>query len=456
MRAAAGPFDALPCGVVRCDGSGSVLSVNRRMLKWLSAEAADAWIGRPVHAILAPAGRIYFETHLRPMLAVDGRVSESALDLAGPPGARQPVYLDGRAERSEAGAVTGLVLVFTDGSHRALYERELRAQRKDAAAYQALVDASPDAIIDVAPDLTIMSWNRVAEALLGHAAADALGAPAHPLIIPDDKLQEARDALAAVAEGRHVRIETTRLHRDGTHVPVELNVAAIRDEGGAVVGTAGILRDIRERRRQEARIRTLNAELGHRAQNVLSVVSVMARHTFGKAVDPGPLADFEARLGSLAVNQSMLVHGAADSLDLHELIRAQLRHLAPSRTARLALSGPSMGLRKPAADAIGMAVFELSTNALKHGALSVPAGRLAITTALEAGAAGPVLRLGWRESGVAMPDAPPTREGFGSRLTGRLLEAAVGGTVDRTFEADGLRWTLSVEAARVAATPDGS
>jgi two-component sensor histidine kinase len=86
-------------------------------------------------------------------------------------------------------------------------------------------------------------------------------------------------------------------------------------------------------------------------------------------------------------------------------------------------------------------LHELATNAVKHGELSLPAGRIALNWTFASGLA----YLNWRETGGA-PVVEPTGQGFGTRLFGTAL-APHGGTVERHFKRDGLLCAITIPAA---------
>ncbi len=101
---------------------------------------------------------------------------------------------------------------------------------------------------------------------------------------------------------------------------------------------------------------------------------------------------------------------------------------------------------------LAMAVHELAANALRHGALSVPGGRVSIAcrTAADGGGA-PVVE--WVERGGPPVAGPPARRGFGLRLLERGLAAQAGAAADLRFEPEGLRCTLRLPPSPRAARP---
>lgn len=428
-------LDLLPAGIAQCDAMGRITYLNARMLDWLSVDTAADYLGRPFYSLLSPAGRIYFETHLRPMLMVEGQCSEISLELVAEDGARHRIYLNGRVDRNGADGAQVIHFVCFEGTDRHRYEQELLLRRRKAETYEAMVDASPNAIINVDPDHRILTWNAAAQRLLGYSADEAMGKTLHPLIVPDAQRAEMQGQIDAVARGTPVTVETVRRHKDGSTVPVEASIARIKDERGGFAGAVSILRDITERRHNERIIKTLHREIMHRTKNLLTVVSSMAMMTQQHTRPEDFVSVFRERLLSLSNNLTLLVERNWDRIDLHELIRLQLAHLGPAALSRIEIGGEGVSLAADKAEALGMAIFELSTNALKYGALSTPGGSIHIH--LEHRPDGYTLH--WREA-TDTPITPPTRKGFGSQLTGRMLEMSVKGSVTVEYAPGGLRW----------------
>jgi two-component sensor histidine kinase len=100
-------------------------------------------------------------------------------------------------------------------------------------------------------------------------------------------------------------------------------------------------------------------------------------------------------------------------------------------------------LPSDAAVPIGMAIHELTTNAAKYGALSVRGGTIEIAWEVVEAASGKRLRFVWIERG-GPPVAPPTRQGFGSRLLQRVLTTQLQAEVKIDFAAEGLRFSMEL------------
>lgn len=115
------------------------------------------------------------------------------------------------------------------------------------------------------------------------------------------------------------------------------------------------------------------------------------------------------------------------------------------------IEGPELKLNPKAAEQIGLALHELGTNAVKHGALSVPRGVVKIGWELETG--GPYKgrsRIIWKEVG-GPPVERPQRHGFGDLVITKLVPVSLRGTASLEFEPEGVKWVLLVPSSSVLA-----
>ncbi|WP_343896932.1 PAS-domain containing protein [Craurococcus roseus] len=213
--------------------------------------------------------------------------------------------------------------------------------------------------------------------------------------------------------------------------------------------------DVTEQRAAEERQALLMRELDHRAKNALAVVQAALRLT--------PKDDAESyaravggRVGALARAHTLLAKGQWSGADLRDLAWGELAPFLGSAPAdkrpqpRAALDGPDVTLVPGAAQAISMALHELATNATKHGALSMPEGRVSVFWEVDDGAG--LLRLLWAESGgPPLTGAPPVRRGFGSRLLEATLKDQLGGKLARDWRPGGLVCTIELPLSRALA-----
>ncbi len=97
---------------------------------------------------------------------------------------------------------------------------------------ESLVEESPDALIALSLEGTILFWNHGAETIFGYTRNEALGRPIEDLIVPSDMREEARGKLAAVRAQGSLIFETTRRRKDGSFIVVDVSKRLVRDEAG--------------------------------------------------------------------------------------------------------------------------------------------------------------------------------------------------------------------------------
>lgn len=331
-----------------------------------------------------------------------------------------------------------------------------RKRAEQAQAHLAAIVASSDeAIISKTLNSIITSWNDGAEKIFGYAAEEMIGKSIR-LLIPADRQDEEDDILARMSRGEKIsNYETIRVCRDGRRVDVAVNVSPIFDAAGNIVGASKIAHDISERKLAEERERLLMGEVNHRAKNMLTVVQVIARQT--AANDATTFVQrFEERILALSASHDVLLTSCWQDVPLEELVRSQLAHFRDTFESRIKLSGPSLKITAPAAQAIGMAVHELATNAAKYGALSNDDGVIEISWKIEqSGAAEQSFSMQWTECGGPAVEKP-TRNGFGSTVIDRLLAASLEGEVDLDWQPTGLVCRISCRADKVLSGSDPS
>lgn len=173
----------------------------------------------------------------------------------------------------------------------------------------------------------------------------------------------------------------------------------------------------------EKRRAVQNEELSHRLKNTLAMVQAIASQTLKSVSERALVQTFERRLSALATAHDVLLTSAWEVAVLDDVIRSVLD--TAGQDGRVTLTGPTVNLAPRAVLSLSLLVHELATNALKYGALSVPAGSVAVDWAVRNRDGRPTLFLEWVEHG-GPPVTPPTRTGFGSRLI-KLGLAGTGG-----------------------------
>jgi two-component sensor histidine kinase len=199
-------------------------------------------------------------------------------------------------------------------------------------------------------------------------------------------------------------------------------------------------------KRAEQQIRLLMNEVNHRSKNILSVVMAVAQQT--AATDPQQFVKkFSSRVEALAVNHDLLVKNQWKSIEASDLFRGQLAHFGDLVGSRILLEGPPLRMSSSAAQSVGMVVHELSTNAVKYGALSGD-GRIEINWNVQPAGLDLLFSASWTEYG-GPPVAPPTHRGFGTTVVTKMIEMGLDGEASLTYGASGLVWQFRCPLANV-------
>ena len=211
-----------------------------------------------------------------------------------------------------------------------------------------------------------------------------------------------------------------------------------------------IVADVTDRKAAEDHVQFLMHELSHRSKNLLSVIQSISRRT---ARTTTTMEEFETRFGrrlqGLAASHDVLVSNSWQGAPLRDLMRQQLMPFMDIQSSRVELTGPDIVITAEATQAIGLAIHELATNAIKYGALSVPAGKVKISWAFDSESLeSRKLLLKWVEQGGPRV-VPPSRIGFGHLVIGEMIERSLNAKVTLEFVTQGLEWSVSIPATNL-------
>jgi len=192
-------------------------------------------------------------------------------------------------------------------------------------------------------------------------------------------------------------------------------------------------------RTQEKHKNLMLRELEHRGKNTFSVVESIVLQTL--AHEPQIAKVITGRIRSVSSTNDIISHADGLQPDLRTLIRAKFE---PFGNFRANLSGPVIRLPADAARNLSLVFHELVTNAIKHGALSLPEGRIEISWHTNDDG----LTIEWIERG-GPHTSPPLQRGFGTRLVVGCMKS-LGGKVDAEFAPEGLECRLQLPHSRTA------
>ncbi|WEK04107.1 MAG: sensor histidine kinase [Candidatus Devosia phytovorans] len=200
-----------------------------------------------------------------------------------------------------------------------------------------------------------------------------------------------------------------------------------------------------DRQAAENEVRFLMREVAHRSKNQMTVIAAMAKQTARGADDVESYVQaFERRILGLARSTDLLLtHGRA-GVSLGELVESQIATFSPDDPKRIQLHGPEVRINAQAAQIIGMALHELSTNAVKYGAFAEDGGTLAVTWAVADGK----LDFLWRET-VAQKLETSDRVGFGTTVLKSMVGRSLGADVERNCHGNGIEWHFSIPLSAV-------
>ena len=253
-------------------------------------------------------------------------------------------------------------------------------------------------------------------------------------VLPEDLTRIRAEIDAAMAERRDNMTFEFRIRRlDGAVRHVEGAARLLYAPDGAPNRMVGTNIDVTHRKVAELHQALLINELNHRVKNTLAIVQAIAWQSFrAGGVDRDVVEAFEGRLSALSAAHNVLTRQNWEAASIDQIVEEAV---APHHAGdgRLTTEGPPVELEPKSAVALGLAMHELATNAVKYGALSTGAGRVAVCWTVEGGR----MRLTWTETGGPLV-SPPQGRGFGARMLEQGLAEELSGTVKLAFRPEGL------------------
>ncbi|MDP8997070.1 MAG: PAS domain S-box protein [Pseudomonadota bacterium] len=321
----------------------------------------------------------------------------------------------------------------------------LNAAMAKSARLTALVASSGDAVIGVDLNGNIEAWNKGAETLFGYSADDIIGKP-KSILVPQDLRAEFDAQRPKILAGEIVRAESVRLSRDGRRIDIEFVDAPITDSFGATRGYSTIIRDISERAAARDHRQLLMRELAHRTKNQLAIIQSIAQQTRRNTTSrDGFIKAFNGRIQGLAASHDILAKQQWQAIPIKDLVKSQVGVLVSEIDKSIVISGPDIALTPVHAEALGLALHELTTNSIKYGALSVAKGLVAITWRVANEPSPMQVFFEWQESGGPKIKKPPVRQGFGTRVLNNIVALSLGGEARMEYRPEGLHWQVNWE-----------
>lgn len=291
-------------------------------------------------------------------------------------------------------------------------------------------------------DMTGLSWDE--EPGRG-------GATSFSFVHPDDREALQSEVAAALQATGAYRAEYRIVRPDNGETRWMMGAGALlRDDQGEARRVIGVVQDITERKWGEEQRDLLMAELDHRLKNVLAAVQSLAAQTVRRSDSTDDFLErFSGRLRVMAQAQEFLTATRRGGAGLEAIMASELGGLGEGQAI---WSGPDLFLTPRAANALSLALHELTTNAVKYGALSTEGGRILVDwrTRSDGG-----FVIDWIETG-GPPVEPPERSGFGSVLLERVTGRELGGSCKVTYGRDGVRVLITAGPAALASPEEAA
>ena len=395
-------------------------------------------IGRPIAHITSRVAYDELEEDVRRVMRTLSTVEREIEDPRS--GARFLVRV--LPYRSVDNFIAGVVLTFLDVTATAKAEQALRASEE---RFRMMAQAVPAFLFTLKADLQAEYINQRYYEYTGLSEGSGLGHGWLVAVHPDDAEEMQRRWEQSVNASEPFEMELRIRAATGSYRWFLSRCEPQRDAKGEVVRWFGSGSDIHDQRTAADLQRLLMAELQHRVKNILAVVrSIFARSVAGDDEPDSGAHHFRGRLDSLARTQNVLARTPEGGIDLEEMVCDELTSHGAQPGEQINIVGPPIRLRQKAAEALGLAIHELATNASKYGALATGSGRIAVTWRLYDRGAGPRLAFKWVETGVKLIDPSPSRIGFGRELIEQGLPYQLGATTALEFASGGVRCAIEL------------
>lgn len=325
----------------------------------------------------------------------------------------------------------------------------LRAAEQPFELPTRLFEQLPFAVYVCDRDGLVLRYNRRAAEQWGRSPKP--GDPnerfcgSHRMFRPDGSLLPRHQCPMAdvLRTGISVREQEVHIERpDGVCGIALVDIEAIKDGDGNIVGAVNCFQDITERKRSEAQIVNLAHEAEHRVRNILSTVLATVRLSHADTSDDLKHV-IEGRINALAKVHGLFVQSRWTGAELHTLVTQELSPYSGATEGRVRIEGPSLMLEPNAAQTIAISLHELATNAAKYGSLSAADGRVEVAWSRTADSR---LSLRWIEFGGPIV-TPPTHRGFGTRVIEKIIVGQLGGAVHFDWRDQGLACEIALPLA---------
>lgn len=317
------------------------------------------------------------------------------------------------------------------------------AKTSKAKLYRRVFETTVVGLAIVGADGRLCHVNEAFCRLCGHSAQSLRTKLFADITHPDD-IEADFGHLRDLSEGRteSYTLDKRYIRADGSHSWVNITVSILDDDPNSTERYLAVVQSIAEQKKLETTRNLLVNELNHRVKNTLAVVLGIVQKTLATATSLDTFgATLQPRLLSISRAHDLLTQSEWTPLRFSQLFDGKLSGPFAAYQAQYSWQGDDTSLTPQQSVLVNLVLHELSTNAVKHGALSKPDGQIQITsrTFEENGTA--MFEMNWQETG-GPPVEPPKHDGFGSFVLNRGAVFGLNAVAARRFEKRGFGYAL--------------
>ena len=324
--------------------------------------------------------------------------------------------------------------------------------RDQVIDFRLIADSMPQMVWSTLPDGFHDYYNRRWYEFTGAPVGSTDGEAWNGMFHPDDQPRAWKIWGECLASGDPYEIEYRLRDRAGEYRWVIGRANPIRDAAGNIVRWIGTCTDIDDAKRQAEHNEILSRELSHRIKNIFAVISGL----IGLSARQAPVAktfaeELRQRVSALGrAHEFARPHSEESRMSvgdstLHGVLSEMLKPYPALDEGRVVISGDDVPIDDRGATPLALVFHELATNAAKYGALSVPDGRIDVTSRLT----GTDLTVEWRERNGPAVSGAPDRTSFGTQLVDMSIVKQLNGTIERDWNSDGLTVRLGLQPRRL-------
>ncbi|MBR0852097.1 PAS domain-containing protein [Bradyrhizobium diazoefficiens] len=426
-------MEAMDIGAAAFDADGQLLYANQALCKLLDRPAGEL-SGQALLGVLDAVNQTTFRRLLTQALK-ERQSAEIHLRIGD---TDRSFLLTGAP--IDFGVVNGVAITFTDIS-----EREQTAAAKESERLARSVLASANEAVIVCDRAGIVTHiNAAAERICAETPVGKQFEQAIELTFADAaELMTGADIVAMAAGGTPVQGLEAAVTTSSTDVTdVLISAAPLIVSGDRTQGCVVTLINLSQRKAAERRQALLMGELDHRVKNTLAMVlAISARTASHERTIEDFQKSFSGRIQALAATHTLLSNASWENLQIKDVLSVELAPYATLSSGRISMEGLDIPVDSKTAVSLGLVFHELTTNAVKYGALSTRSGKLSVRRIglVEDGA----LLIEWEESGGPLV-TPPTSSGFGQTLISRSLGSGPNGGTRLEFRPTGVLCQISI------------